>query len=129
MICDSSFHIPLPTVPLKLKPFTFGEEPLKEGDTVGVQCVILSGDLPASLSWMLDGQPLVTTDNVVVSKTGSKISSLTIDSVSAKDAGNYTCVGENAVGNSTYTSTLFINGWCILGISMSRWCVVCLWLE
>lgn len=91
----------------------FGEESLKEGDTVGVQCVILSGDLPATLSWMFNGQPLATTDNVIITKTGSKISSLTIDSVSAKDAGNYTCVGVNNVGNTTFTSTLFINGWLI----------------
>lgn len=91
----------------------FGEESLKEGDTAGVQCVILSGDLPANLSWMFNGHPLAITDNVIITKTGLKTLSLTIDSVSAKDAGNYTCVGENTVGNTTFTSTLFINGWLV----------------
>lgn len=98
-------------MPLKLKPFFFGEEPLKEGDTVAVQCVILSGDLPASMAWILNGNLLHSNDNVGITKSGSKIISLTIESVSANDAGNYTCVGENNVGVVTYTSTLLINGW------------------
>lgn len=98
-------------VPIKLKQFSFGEEPLKEGETVAVQCVISSGDSPANMSWKFNEQTLSSNDNVVVTKLTSKIISLTIESVTAKNAGNYTCVGENIVGVSNYTSRLYINGW------------------
>lgn len=98
-------------VPIKLKHFSFGDEPLKEGETVAVQCVISSGDLPANMSWMFNGRALNADDNAVVTKTSSKIISLTIESVTAKNAGNYTCVGQNIVGESSYTSRLYINGW------------------
>lgn len=98
-------------VPLKLKPFSFGDEPLKEGETVAVQCVISSGDLPANMSWNFNGKPLNSnSNNVLISKTGLKIISLTIESVTAQNAGNYTCIGENLVGVATYTSRLYING-------------------
>lgn len=97
-------------VPLKLKPFFFGDEPLREGETVAVQCVISSGDLPANMSWNFNGKPLESNANVGISRTGSKIISLAIEPVTAKNAGNYTCIGQNLVGVTSYTSMLFING-------------------
>ena len=41
---------------------------------------------------------------------GQKSSILSIDSVAAMHAGNYTCVAENAAGSSNYTAQLIVNG-------------------
>lgn len=83
---------------------------MREGETVGVQCVISAGDLPADMSWSFNGKPLVSSETISISKTGTKISSLTIEPVTAENAGNYTCVTRNIVGTTTYTSRLLING-------------------
>lgn len=103
-------------VPLKLKPFYFGDEPLREGETVGVQCVISAGDLPANMSWRFNDKLLKPEETISIVQMNSKITSLSIEPVTATNAGNYTCVAENIVGTITHTSRLFINGLSCAGV-------------
>lgn len=95
-------------------PFAFSDERGKPGDTVAVQCIVSSGDQPINFTWSLNGQPLSATSvhksDVIVSKIGSRTSSLTIEYISQKHAGNYTCTGTNVAGNASYTAELYVDG-------------------
>ncbi|XP_039283577.1 Down syndrome cell adhesion molecule-like protein Dscam2 isoform X42 [Nilaparvata lugens] len=93
----------------KIAPFSFGDEAYTFGQFVSMQCVVKDGDLPLNISWTLNGQPLVSSDDVTIAKGGRRISTLTIESVSHQLAGNYSCVGSNAAGTDSHTSTLLVN--------------------
>lgn len=91
-------------------PFTFGTEPIQARQFASVQCIVSSGDLPLVITWTFNGSPLQNSDLVSVSKSGQRISTLAIESVSERLAGNYTCVAENQAGQDTHTSLLKVNG-------------------
>lgn len=50
--------------------------------------------------------------DVVVGSTNRKNSVLTIESVAARHAGDYTCTASNRVGATTHTAHLAVNGTC-----------------
>ncbi|KAM8714872.1 hypothetical protein ACLKA7_001994 [Drosophila subpalustris] len=53
-------------IPPKITPFSFARD-LNVGDRTSIQCVIGTGDLPLSFTWLKDGKPLppaVTVDSV-----------------------------------------------------------------
>lgn len=91
-------------------PFAFGSKPYQEGQFVSVQCIVTSGDIPLTITWTFNGNPLVDMDGVSISKSGQRLSTLAIDSVSGKHAGNYSCIGRNDVGVDTHTAKLRVNG-------------------
>lgn len=91
-------------------PFTFGDETINAGDVVSVQCTVTKGDSPIQISWLFNGTDLESSDDVIISKTSRKVSSLTIDSVRASHMGEYTCTAKNAAGASNFSTTLHING-------------------
>lgn len=99
-----------PTVPPKISPFSFGEEAVSYGEMVSIQCAIGGGDLPVKISWLLNGSPLTHDLGILTERRGSRINILTIDAVSAKHAGNYTCVARNNAGVTEHDSTLIVNG-------------------
>lgn len=83
---------------------------MNNGDTVSVQCTIAGGDLPLEVHWTLNGRPLEPYLEIATQKMGKRINSLIIDSVSAKHAGNYTCVAENQAGIAHHSSELVVIG-------------------
>lgn len=83
---------------------------MNNGETVSVQCTIAGGDLPLEVSWTLNGRPLEPYLEIITQKMGKRINSLIIDSVSAKHAGNYTCIAENAAGLAQYSAELMVIG-------------------
>jgi Immunoglobulin I-set domain len=91
-------------------PFTFGDETINAGDVVSVQCTVTKGDSPISVSWFFNGTELKNSDDVMISKAGKKVISLTIESVRASHMGEYTCVAKNAAGATNFTTALHING-------------------
>lgn len=102
-----SFALVLP----QLLVFTFGEEPLNTDDMAAVQCASLKGDAPIKLTWYFNEEPITTIENGVrVVMTSSRISQLTIDSVTAFHRGVYKCVAENKAGRSEYSADLRVNG-------------------
>lgn len=81
-----------------------------------VQCAVTTGDLPLNITWKYPGDHQVTSvqdsrrPKVTVTKMGDRAAMLSIDSVMAEHAGNYTCVASNGAATTSFTSELHING-------------------
>lgn len=76
-----------------------------------VQCAIGKGDLPLEISWMFDGRPIeFDQSDTVKIDNGNRRKLLTIESVSARHAGEYTCVASNLAGSVSRSAHLVING-------------------
>uniref|UniRef100_A0A182SAI8 Ig-like domain-containing protein n=1 Tax=Anopheles maculatus TaxID=74869 RepID=A0A182SAI8_9DIPT len=88
-------------------PFEFGEDALDEASMATVNCAVTKGDTPLSFSWMFNGEDVVLGESgILVSKSGQRISMLTIESVQSYHAGNYTCIAKNIAGHANHTSEL-----------------------
>lgn len=99
--------------PPTVVPFSFGSDPIQSGQVTSVQCIISAGDLPLSVTWAFNDYPLTSSDFVSIAKSGHRISTLAIESVTARQAGNYTCIAHNDAGFASYTSELRVNGLCL----------------
>ncbi|XP_032672562.1 Down syndrome cell adhesion molecule-like protein Dscam2 isoform X15 [Odontomachus brunneus] len=94
----------------QILPISFGEEPVNAGDLVSVQCVVTKGDSPLEITWTFDGRPIQSYHgDVIVSDSGKRVRQLTIESVAARHAGEYTCVASNAAGSTSHSATLDVN--------------------
>ncbi len=92
-------------------PFQFGDDSFNPGDSTAVNCMISKGDLPLNVKWTLNGQPVVNGENgLQVVKMSSRLSSLSIESLSDRHRGVFRCIVSNGAGESTYSSELKING-------------------
>lgn len=98
------------SVPPKILPFSFGEAPFEAGQSTSVQCMVSVGDSPLSIDWAIDGIPLESSPERMISKVTGKLSLLSIEAVMARHAGNYTCRVVNAAGHSTHKARLLVNG-------------------
>lgn len=114
-ICSflSRFSQSLFLVAPQILPFAFGDEPASWGELVSVTCSVTKGDQPIEISWTFNGTPIDSRDSdIVVASTNRKNSVLTIESVAARHAGDYTCTASNRVGATTHTAHLAVNGTC-----------------
>ncbi|KAG5309252.1 DSCL protein, partial [Acromyrmex insinuator] len=94
----------------QILPFAFGDEPASWGELVSITCSVTKGDQPIEISWTFNGTSIDSRDSdVVVASTNRKNSVLTIESVAARHAGDYTCTASNRVGATTYTAHLAVN--------------------
>ncbi|XP_043478459.1 Down syndrome cell adhesion molecule-like protein Dscam2 isoform X49 [Leptopilina heterotoma] len=94
----------------QISPFTFGEEPVNAGEIASVQCAVLKGDLPLEVTWMFNDQKIQSDQSdIIIIDNGKRHKQLTIDAVSARHAGEYTCVASNIAGAVSRTATLDIN--------------------
>ncbi|XP_035788147.1 Down syndrome cell adhesion molecule-like protein Dscam2 isoform X7 [Anopheles albimanus] len=93
-----------------IMPFDFGDEPFDTSSMTTVSCAVTKGDMPIEIFWSFNGQPLFTNgdDGIIITKSGHRVSMLTIESVSSRHAGNYTCLGRNRAGEVRHTSQLKI---------------------
>ncbi|XP_050520782.1 cell adhesion molecule Dscam2 isoform X32 [Daktulosphaira vitifoliae] len=96
-------------VPPKMTPFMFGDDIPEAGETISIQCTISSGDIPVEFAWSFNGRSTSDLANVYVSKIGRRVSSLTVESITEKNVGNYTCLARNKAGESSHTASLFVN--------------------
>uniref|UniRef100_A0A182T8I9 Ig-like domain-containing protein n=1 Tax=Anopheles maculatus TaxID=74869 RepID=A0A182T8I9_9DIPT len=102
----------------QIVPFGFGEEQINQFDMVSTMCTVNKGDMPIEIVWEFTptfpslGKPrkLYTNDGVLISRTSTRISMLSIDSVRDRHSGNYTCRAKNEAGTVEYTAILFVNG-------------------
>lgn len=103
----------------KIAPFDFGNEPSNSGDSASVQCLI-TGDLPLDLKWFFNDRPVSEIFGISTVKLGKRTYALTIDSVSEKHYGLFTCEAENMAGVDRYSAELIVNGTklgnCVVGL-------------
>ncbi|XP_044595800.1 Down syndrome cell adhesion molecule-like protein Dscam2 isoform X5 [Cotesia glomerata] len=90
--------------------FTFGDEPANSGETVTATCTVIKGDYPIYIEWSLNGQPIFSDNtDITIGSTSKRVSVLTIDTVSAHHAGEYTCSASNQAGGTSYSASLVVN--------------------
>ncbi|XP_048260961.1 Down syndrome cell adhesion molecule-like protein Dscam2 isoform X28 [Bombus terrestris] len=94
----------------ELVPFVIGEGPANWGDTVTATCTVLKGDHPIQIEWALNGEPISRNHyDISIVNTSKRVSVLTIDAVTARHAGEYTCSVSNAAGGTSYSASLAVN--------------------
>jgi len=93
-------------------PFDFGEETVNELDMVSASCTVNKGDLPVDIYWTKNGGRVYTNDGLIVTRNSQRLSVLSIESVRARHAGNYSCVATNNAGAITQSAMLAVNGYC-----------------
>lgn len=95
----------------RIAPFSPGADEFYPGDYFSVTCSIISGDLPLKIFWEHNAHRLESSSwGVSIAKTGSRSSVLTIESIKAEHAGNYTCLAANNAGATNVTTNLVVNG-------------------
>jgi hypothetical protein len=100
----------IPVTP-QILPFSFGDEPANAGDMSVVQCAVVKGDSPITISWIFSGNEITPGyQGISLSKTNQRISTLSIEAVRARHSGDYTCRARNAAGEMNYTVHLNVNG-------------------
>lgn len=98
------------SVPPKIAPFDFGDEPSNFAESASVACLVITGDLPITFKWFFNDHPVKEFAGITTVKLGNRNSVLNIDSVTGKHAGNYTCIASNEAASFSYTSELIVNG-------------------
>lgn len=93
----------------RITPFSGGEDAIFTGDYFTVMCAVTHGDLPMEITWLHNDREI--TDDLGVSFVSNKrVSTLTIESVAAYNAGNYTCQAKNKAGVDKFAIELTVNG-------------------
>uniref|UniRef100_T1JES4 Ig-like domain-containing protein n=1 Tax=Strigamia maritima TaxID=126957 RepID=T1JES4_STRMM len=107
----SSTAILVVNVPPKIVPFTFQDGHLLEGMLVRVSCVVSRGDLPLNISWLKDDKPISEefAVSVRVHNLDEYSSVLSIDPVTKKHDGNYTCIAKNMAGTDSFVASIVVN--------------------
>ncbi|CAL7934263.1 unnamed protein product [Xylocopa violacea] len=94
----------------QIAPFAITEEPANWGDSISVVCAILKGDLPIEIAWALNGEPIGRDrSDINILATTKKNSILSIESVAARHAGEYTCSASNRAGATSHSASLAVN--------------------
>lgn len=105
--CNYMFFI---AVAPQIVPFVMGDEPANWGEAVTATCTVFKGDLPIDIDWSLNGQPISSNYPDITIASSKRVSLLTIDAVSARHAGEYTCAASNAAGGTSFSTSLAVNG-------------------
>ncbi|XP_076629337.1 cell adhesion molecule Dscam1-like isoform X14 [Colletes latitarsis] len=95
----------------QLLPIAFNADVANSGDSVSVPCSILKGDMPMDISWAFNGVPIDTSKDasITITKISKHLSTLSIDGVSARHAGEYACSASNLAGSVSRSATLTVN--------------------
>jgi hypothetical protein len=80
------------------------------GDFFQLICSVTSGDSPFTFHWLHQNKSFESSYETRIEET-KRSSMLSIESVSAKNAGEYTCKVLNNAGFSSITTALVVKGW------------------
>lgn len=75
-----------------------------------VNCAVTKGDFPIKIIWTLNGDIVNNIPGITTGQMNKRISTLSIDSVEAHHAGNYTCTAKNLAGVTSLSAALNVNG-------------------
>lgn len=80
-------------------------------ELVTISCAVSKGDFPLELTWNFKGAPILPgRSDVVVIDTSKRVKQITIEAVTARHAGEYTCVASNVAGSTSHSAVLQVNG-------------------
>lgn len=92
-------------------PFFFGDEPANYGESTAIQCMITKGDLPLTIQWSLNGQPITNENSdIKIMKMSVRLSSLSIEALNHRHRGTFKCMASNAAGSAEHMAELNVNG-------------------
>lgn len=94
----------------RIVPFDLSDEAITSGQPVTIQCTVSEGDVPITFRWAFHGQELSSQMGITTIRINPRVSLLSIDSIAAGHAGNYTCTAQNSAGSVNYTATLQVQG-------------------
>jgi hypothetical protein len=94
----------------KLAPFYVGDEPLFMEDYFQLVCSIVHGDSPFKFEWLFRNTSIENFFEIRIENT-KRSSTLSIESVTAKHSGEYTCKVSNKAGFTSITTALVVKGW------------------
>ncbi|KAK8720692.1 hypothetical protein OTU49_013154, partial [Cherax quadricarinatus] len=94
--------------PPRVAPFTMPES-LWAGSRVAVQCLLVQGDPPVTLTWLHNGSPATTTPGISVMPLGQFVVALFIERLRAHHSGNYTCQASTPAATASHSSTLSVH--------------------
>lgn len=61
--------------------------------------------------WLFNGEPVgLKNADVVVTAINKHMSAISVESVAARHAGEFTCVAKNRAGNISHSTILSVNG-------------------
>lgn len=73
--------------------------------------MVPEGDMPLYIKWLFKGAPISEAMGVSITKVGKRVSILTIELISAYNAGKYICKAENSAGMAMYATELIVKGY------------------
>ncbi|XP_077560152.1 cell adhesion molecule Dscam1-like isoform X2 [Haemaphysalis longicornis] len=97
----------------QITPFSF-QANLHEGVRAGLTCLVHAGDPPIRIEWLRDGKPLVpgafssVPDVSILSPEGGFVSTLTLQRLSSRQNGNYTCRASNLYATAQHSTELLV---------------------
>ncbi|XP_076048902.1 cell adhesion molecule Dscam2-like isoform X5 [Oratosquilla oratoria] len=100
---SASFFLSIVKPPV-LAEFTFPDS-IVSGMRLSVSCSIMSGDLPISITWQRDGNPMPQDPDVT--ETHSQFfSNLVFSNIQGRHAGDYTCTASNSAASTAFTASM-----------------------
>ncbi|XP_075732227.1 cell adhesion molecule Dscam1-like isoform X2 [Rhipicephalus microplus] len=92
-----------------INPFLFMKN-LQEGMRTTVVCSVLSGESPMDIDWLKDGAPLSDIHpEAKITRLGDFASSLTMDNVTRRHSGNYSCKVTSGIATANYTARMDVS--------------------
>ncbi|XP_064480161.1 cell adhesion molecule Dscam2-like [Ornithodoros turicata] len=92
-----------------INPFLFMKN-LQEGMRTTVVCSVISGEPPMIINWIKDTHLLAEVHpEAKITRLGDFASSLTMDNVTRRHSGNYTCRATSGIASANYTSRMDVS--------------------
>lgn len=92
-----------------IMPFSFSKNAAL-GQKAMLTCAVTSDSESLEIQWSHNGRRVENTASKYATFVTANIATLTIETVSADDMGNYTCTASTRLGRDSYTAALVVEG-------------------